>query len=162
MAIYTVHTPRQLSGNRQADALRFQFVREGFSWRALISQPFWLVYHRLWLALVGYLVVAAAALSAAGLIGETAISVTALGIVLLFGLEANAVRRWTYSRGNWRMVGTVAGDGLDACERRFFDQWLQSDETDRPLAAPVPAPKPVRTASAQHVVGLFPEPGDPR
>ena len=59
MPVYTVHAPTANDvGIRATD--RFAFVRDGFHvWAALLG-PVWLAWHRLWLALIGWIVVIAA------------------------------------------------------------------------------------------------------
>ena len=39
---------------------RFAFVRDGFHFWAALLGPLWLAWHRLWLALIGWIVVMAA------------------------------------------------------------------------------------------------------
>src|SRR6478672_11524495 len=53
MNVYTVH----LKGSKDdlAALERAVFVREGFSWAALIVGPLWLLWNRLWLALIVWL-----------------------------------------------------------------------------------------------------------
>ncbi len=34
------------------------FVRDGFSWWAFLFAPLWMLRHRMWLVLIGYVVVA--------------------------------------------------------------------------------------------------------
>src|SRR3954471_22123307 len=61
MPVYTVHAPR--SAESAADSLvpggtdRFVFVRDGFHFWAFLLAPLWLLRHRLWLALLGYVAV---------------------------------------------------------------------------------------------------------
>ena len=59
MPVYTVHAPG--TGNAGIAAPdRFVFVRDGFYvWAALLGVV-WLAWHRLWLALIGWIVVIAA------------------------------------------------------------------------------------------------------
>ena len=59
MPTYTVHQPPAKNG-RAADPQRFVFVRDGFHfWAFLLTLP-WLIYRRLWLALLGYVLLTAA------------------------------------------------------------------------------------------------------
>src|SRR5258708_39917726 len=52
MPVYTVHAPKAQGADFRATD-RFVFVRDGFHlWAALLG-PVWLIWHRLWLALVG-------------------------------------------------------------------------------------------------------------
>ena len=54
MAVYTVHEPPP-KRTRPRDPERFVFVRDGFSFWAFLLAPLWLLWHRLWLVLLGYI-----------------------------------------------------------------------------------------------------------
>ena len=57
MAIYTVHLPvKARDAVDLADNTRF--LRDGFSWGALVFGPLWLLRQRLWLELFFYIVIA--------------------------------------------------------------------------------------------------------
>src|SRR5260370_41339570 len=59
MPVYTVHAP-VMNGDGVRATDRFAFVRDGFHvWAALLA-PIWLAWHRLWLALIGWIVVVVA------------------------------------------------------------------------------------------------------
>ena len=91
MPVYTVHAP-QANGSDIRATDRFAFVRDGFHFWAFAFGPLWLVWHRLWLALIGWIIV-----------------VTALDLALR--------RAWRGLRCNFR--GRSAGraaDGIRGCE----------------------------------------------
>jgi hypothetical protein len=91
-------------------------------------------------------------------------------IVMLMGLEAASLRRWTLSRRMWRQVVVVVGDDRVAAERRFFERWTTMRGVDfDPSAVDRGAPPPTRNVPGQppplprsDIVGLFPQPGMPR
>ena len=56
MSVYTVHEPPRRAGAAAADVERFAFVRDGFSWWAFLLAPLWMLRHRMWLVLIGYVV----------------------------------------------------------------------------------------------------------
>src|SRR5262245_50437458 len=58
MAVYSVFAPPPSTG--EADAERFRFVRDGFSWGAFLLGPLWMIWRRLWLVLLICLVVVTA------------------------------------------------------------------------------------------------------
>ena len=58
MPVYTVHAP-VTSGADVAATDRFAFVRDGFHFWAAVLGPVWLAWHRLWLALIGWIVLMA-------------------------------------------------------------------------------------------------------
>ena len=58
MPVYTVHAP--VTGNAGIAATdSFVFVRDGFHFWAAVLGVVWLAWHRLWLALIGWIVVMA-------------------------------------------------------------------------------------------------------
>jgi len=159
MSVYTGLEPPKQTGSAAERAERFVFIRDGFSWGAFLLTPLWLLYRRLWLVFVAYLVVIAAlqiGLRFAGVgVGGRVIAGTL--IALLIGFEAASLRRWTLTRRRWRELGTVIGDGLDDAERRFFDTWIASEARQAPPMPQAAMPRPSR--HHHDVIGLFPEPG---
>ena len=127
MSVYTVHEPPSRAGAAAADVERFAFVRDGFSWWAFLFAPLWMLRHRMWLVLIGYVVVAGAIEIPVKLSGAPALAASLIGILLglLVGLEAGTLRRFTLNRRGWKNLGVVSGDDLEDAERRFFDAWLQ-------------------------------------
>lgn len=144
----------------RADAVRM--VKEGIAWWALLFPALWLLYHRLWLALIGYLVlVTIVELTLASLGYWQIATLCAFAFNILLAVEANNLRRWTLERKGYLMTGTVSGHDLEECELKYFSGW-SSDWTD---AAPPAPPKPESTVKSgsplrdEDVIGLFPEPG---
>ena len=169
MSVYTVHEPPLRAGADAPDVERFAFVRDGFSWWAFLFAPLWMLRHRMWLVLIGYVVVAAVIEIPVRLSGAPDFAASLIGILLglLVGFEAGTLRRFTLNRGGWKNLGVVSGDDLEDAERRFFDAWLR--RTNSPSNGPyAPMPGPAAAASirrgplASDVLGLFPEPGAPR
>jgi len=166
MSIYTVHQPPLDSGAAAAKPHRFVFVRDGFSWWAFLLTPFWMLRHRLWLALAIYLLVSAAVDVGLRALGASLFALVCAGLLisLLAGLEAGTLRRFKLARRHWRNIGVVTGDDLEDAERRFFDAWIRQAPAPRrpsPTGAPAsgsgaPAAPPPAPSS---VIGLFPEPG---
>ena len=134
--------------------------------RLRCSAPLWMLWHRLWIVLGGYIGISIAlsfALRYAG-VDETARSFAVTLLSLLVGFEAASLRRWTLLLKGWRDAGAVVGDTRETAERRFFDRYV-SRETTREMEAALAA-----AAAAHHshrspprdapdVVGLFPQPG---
>ncbi len=169
MSVYTVHEPPLRAVGASADPERFVFVRDGFYLRAFLLTPFWLLWHRLWLAFVSYVVLSALVDSALRLAGASAGMITLVGLLisLLIGLEAGTLQRLTLRRRRWRNIGVVSGDDLEDAERRFFDAWLHQApaRSGPPFTFPPPAPSVPPSSATAHasessgVIGLFPEPG---
>ncbi len=157
MTTYTVLSPPGGTGSAGPDPDRFVFVKEGFCWPALFATAIWLLWRRMWLVFVLYLVVAAVILWFA----ENLAPAVAWLPVVLFGflvaLEANNLRRWTLERRGYRFLGVASGDSRADAEFRFFSSWTgpQPERTPAEPAKPLTGP-PVE---AHEVVGLFPSPG---
>jgi Protein of unknown function (DUF2628) len=166
MSVYTVHEPPSRAGAAAAAVERFAFVRDGFSWWAFLFAPLWMLWHRMWLVLLGYVVVAGAIEIPVRMSGGPVLATSLIGVLLglLVGLEAGTLRRFTLGRRGWKNLGVVSGDDLEDAERRFFGVWLQRKRS--PSNGPhAPAPGPVSAAPSWRgplgsgVIGLFPEPG---
>ncbi|SDT28379.1 DUF2628 domain-containing protein [Bradyrhizobium canariense] len=173
MPVYTVHAPAATDASVVATD-RFTFVRDGFHiWAALLG-PLWLAWHRLWLALIGWIVAVAAievAMARLGT-GRGAMFFADVLIALLMGFEAASLQRWTLSRRNWRQLDIVVADDEEAAERRFFDRWtakqrgLSNDQSAVDRGGPPPTrdvagqpfSKPPSTPQSE-IIGLFPQPG---
>src|SRR5690348_14674237 len=103
MPVYTVHAP-VTSGADLAATDKFTFVRDGFHFWAAVFSVIWLAWHRLWLALIGWIILMVAVdvgLARLGL-GRGSIFVVDLLLALLLGFEAASLHRWTLSRRKWR------------------------------------------------------------
>ena len=176
MPVYTVHAP--VTGNAGIAATdKFVFVRDGFYVWATLLGVVWLAWHRLWLALIGCIVLMAAIDVVMMRLGvtPTAIFLVNVLLALLIGFEAASLWRWTLSRRNWRQLDIVVADDEEQAERRFFDRWtakqrnLNNDQTAVDRGGPPPTrdipgqpfsrPPP---ASQSEIIGLFPEPGASR
>jgi hypothetical protein len=180
MSIYTVYEPPLKAHESAPNPERFVFVRDGFSFWAFLLAPWWMLRHRLWLALTGYVILAIAlsvALRFAG--ASTAVMLIAGALFsLLVGFEAATLRRFKLSRRGWTNVGIVVGDDLESAERRFFDAWVNKSWADKSWVnkswadqsaadgAPRASSPAMGVAMARRpsseVIGLFPQPGAPR
>lgn len=165
MSTYTVHHPPWREDRPVPGPEKFVFVRDGFYFWAFALPPVWMAIHRMWLVLVGYLLLTAGmavAFAAAG-VPPWADAVVGVLFGLLIGLEAASLRRWTLRK--WTSAGYVVAEDEELAERRFFSQWIAREPTPaaappRPFPPPVTAPPP--QPAAPDVIGLFPQPGTPR
>jgi hypothetical protein len=170
MPSFTVHAPPPRKDESVTAPERFVFVRDGFYFWAFLLAPLWLLVHRLWLALFGYLVVAGALAVLLTLTGTPAPvkTIASLMIALLVGFEAASLWRWTLARRKWKTLGFVVGEDAETAERRFYAEWAkQHVEHAAPPSAAPPAPTysaPLSRGapSPSDVIGLFPEPGAQR
>ncbi len=177
MPVYTVHAPVG-DGADLAATDKFTFVRDGFHFWAAVASVVWLAWHRLWLALIGWIlltIVIDVGLAQLG-VGSGVILFVDLVLALLTGFEAASLQRWTLSRGNWRQLDIVVADDEEAAERRFFDRWaarhrgIVNDQWSVDRGAPPPTrsvpgqpfSKPPPPLPQGGIIGLFPEPGGSR
>ena len=162
MAVYTVHEPPP-RGAAAPDPERFVFVRDGFSFWALLLGPIWMLWHRMWVVLLGYGLVVAVlgwVLRATHVPASVALLVSAL-LALLIGFEAATLRRFTLARRGFANVGVVVGDDLELAERRFFDVWIRRHADEDAPRGETPAGTVRLAQPRDDVLGLFPEPGAP-
>ncbi len=141
MVTFTVHEPSTPAPDRMDRAESLVFVKEGFTWSAAVFTPIWMIVHRLWWPLAGY-VVAIGVLEGIRLLDivpSSWPSLLSLALHVLVGFEADTLRRWKLDRNGWTMLGSVSGKNAAECERRFFDQWLP----DQPVIAPPPPHRPL-------------------
>jgi hypothetical protein len=169
MTIYTVLVPG--TDEAKSDPMAPVFVKEGFAWPALFFAPLWLIFRRLWLALLGYVVVVAA-IGAIGTVLGCAFTIAGIMLLhFLLALEGNELRRRSLGRWGYRLTAIVDGRGVEEAEIRYFAGFATSRDDGQPTPpatgpAPPPAPPappplgPINpSAEAGEVVGLFPAPG---
>jgi hypothetical protein len=164
MAIYTVHEPSMRRRGRERGPERFRLVRDGFYVWAFLLTPFWLIWHRLWLAFLGYALIIAGATYGMHSVGAPRATVTALGVLLslLIALEGGTLRRWGLRRRRWRELGVVSAPDRESAERRFFDGWSAHEPASRTQPLFTSGAAGHRAAAQPDVLGLFPEPGTQR
>jgi hypothetical protein len=173
MTLYTVNAPPPGPDETAPDPGSLVFVKEGFSWPALLLPEIWLIWRRMWLVLLLYVAVSAAFIILAGRFGDALAGPIFVLCRFLLALEANGLRRWTLERNGYGMIGVAEGRGLTEAELRFFSEWSGAP----PAAVPSPAGPPPPPAAAKPapavarpepwqptpenggVVGLFPAPG---
>ena len=175
MPVYTVHAPVTNGADLTATD-KFAFVRDGFHFWAAITGVIWLAWHRLWLALIGWIVLLLAVNAGLGALGVGSRAILLINLVLavLLGFEAASVRRWTLSRRKWRMLDVVVADDEESAERRFFDRWTARNRvTNDSYSVDRGGPPPTRSVAGLPfskpppipqggIIGLFPEPGGSR
>ncbi len=151
MKTYVVMAPRETEA-----ADRLVFVKDGFCWPAFFLPLVWLLYRRMWIVFLGFVLVTAGLEFAGRQFGEAISGLVAALLVLLFALEANTLRRWTLTRRGWRTLGVASGRSIDEAELRFFAGLDDPAAAEEPPASRAPAAgMPVSTHPP--VLGLFPE-----
>jgi hypothetical protein len=155
-----VHAPATGAAGPDAHD-RTVLIREGMNWAALVFQPLWILWHRLWWVLLGWLV-AIVAIGALTRVSPAAAAVIEPLFLLWFGIVANDARRWTLERRGFALAGVVHAGNHDEAEKRWFDRVSETTGIARRMAAavqPVPAapPRPQARASMLPPVVGFPE-----
>jgi len=170
VTVYTVYEPPGDETDLAARAAKIAFVKEGFSWPALFVPAFWLIFQRMWLELIVFLVVILALpwLFGGGEHGQEIAGWATVALTVLFAFEANDLRGWALQRRGYRFAAVTAGRDRMEAERTFFTAWLpEQQRAARRLAppamtgAPSGAPKdkalvPTRQSGGDEVIGSFP------
>jgi hypothetical protein len=163
MSIFSVHMPPKTAVRAAPDPDRFVFVRDGFSFWAFLFGPIWMLWHGLWLVLLGYLVLAGALGAGLQMMGASTQVMLAVALLLavLVGLEAPTLRRFALVRRRWNNIGIVVGDDLESAERRFFHAWTNGEPNavSSPRPATTISPTSAGAVPASDIIGLFPQPG---
>ena len=156
MPVYTIHAPLSpRAGARSSDDMTL--VRDGFHFWAFVFGPLWLLWHRLWLAFLGFIALLGL-IEVAGRFGLNASGRASVQIVLLIllGVEAASLLRFGLSRRNWQQVDVVVAPDEDSAMQRFLDR--SAGKVEPPLP-PLPATFAAPAPGSNEIVGLFPQPG---
>jgi len=163
VTVFSVYEPpvgEETDAAARAD--RIAFVKDGFSWVALVVPALWLIYQRMWIELVIFLVVVAAVQWGFGTStqGVEAAGWVTLALTVLFAFEANDLRGWALERRGYHFAAITSGRDRYEAERSFFQSWLPQ-QARQTQTAPPPQKKASRAATPQagdgdDVIGLFP------
>ncbi|MFO1150163.1 MAG: DUF2628 domain-containing protein [Alsobacter sp.] len=157
MTLYTVHSP-ELAGSRDAQLMQVVLVKDGVHWLALVFPILWLLFHRIWWGLLGYVaaVIVLALLGQAMGVPQAAIAVLDALIGLALAVFAHDLQSWQLGRRGYAPVDVVTGRDQDEAERRYFDRVFAGEASVAPIGptARPPAPRP---QPHPQVLGLFPE-----
>lgn len=165
MTVYSVYEPPGDDADLEARLDKIAFVKDGFSWLALVIPILWLIYQRMWLELVVFLAAIALIpwLLGADPYARQLGGWLSLGLTVLFAFEANDLRGWALQRRGYRFVGAASGSDRTEAERSFFLSWLPRQQRRRIGIPPVKdqAPKgptvtPTRPSGDDEVIGSFP------
>ena len=167
MTLYSVYEPPGEARDPEERAESLVFVRQGFSWPALLVPGLWLLYQRMWLEVVLFVALFAVpgwVFDPRGDHTQTLFGWLSVAIVVLFAFEANDLRGAALEREGYTQVGTAIGAGRDAAELAFLQTWLPRQEKGRERPPPperrgnadIPAPR--GSGEAEGVIGLFPAP----
>ena len=130
MASYLVMKPS--GAVRDPDSVRF--IRDGFSWFALVVPLIWMLFHRMWLFAVLFLAAQFVVAFGSDLLGcPEAGSIVLLGMNLLVALESGMLRERNLLSGGWTTVAVLSADSIEDAETLYF-HGLESQLTTTPPA----------------------------
>jgi Protein of unknown function (DUF2628) len=166
VTVYSVYEPKAGAAELTARADRLAFVEEGFSWIAFLVPALWLIFYRMWLELIVFLVGFGLLEWAFGTSeqGKTLFGWVSLGLFILFAFEANDLREASLERRGYRLVGVAHGRHRNEVELSFFRTWLPEQEkqartpertVERREGGSSP---PSARGEFEEVIGLFPGP----
>lgn len=147
MKSYVVLAPPPARKAGVLDALRFLFVKDGFSWPALFFPFLWMLSRRLFLAAAIYIVLSSALVALSDILGPPAIAAL-VALRLGLGFLGNDLRRYFLGRRGYVEIGSATGVSRDEAEIRFFMNRPADVDAAAPITRPPAAPGPV--------IGLFP------
>jgi Protein of unknown function (DUF2628) len=166
VTLYSVYEPPGKAQDPEERGEQLVFVKDGFSWPALLVPGLWLLYQRMWLELALFVALFALLgwMFGPGDQEQTLFAVLSVALIVLFAFEANDLQGAALERQGHTQVGTAIGSGLDAAELAFLQSWQPREEKGRARQAPperpgnagIPAPK--ASGEAEGVIGLFPAP----
>lgn len=145
MTVFTVHEPPHPPADRIDRAEQMVFLKDGFVWSAFLFGPLWLLANRLWLATLVYIGAAIGGyllLEAMG-IADAVYGPFLLALNVIIAFEAHWLKSMKLEAKGWTGLGSVTGQNLTDCERRFFEGWLPTQQLVRreaPAAAPSTTP----------------------
>ncbi len=146
MKLFAILAPRTVEAVAGPEGARA--VRTGFSVLGLVFGPLWLLFRGLWLALLGYAILAAAVIALVRfgwLTFGAALALDALAH-LYVAFEGRALAL----RGGRALVDVIFARSALEAEKLYLE---------RTLAAAPPAAVRGAPPASPEVIGLFPEPG---
>jgi Protein of unknown function (DUF2628) len=162
---YSVYAPPSQAPDLTERADRLRFVKEGFSWVALLVPILWLLYYRMWVesALLVLVYVGLQLAFGTDAQGQALVGWASLAISVLFGFEANDLRAVSLERRGYRLAGVTSGRDRTEAERSFFRTWLpqqpnaprgpERGQEQRRIGAGLSMPR----GDGEEVIGLFPQ-----
>lgn len=107
LAVYYVMTEPGVSLDhlKDEDARNIKFVKDGFSWWAMLFPLLWSLYNRMWLVFLGYLAAIIALVFIAEAFGSTTGGFITVLATLFFAMEAGFLKSWSLRRKTGRLSG---------------------------------------------------------
>ena len=134
MRLWTVYEPRHpASAGERVD--KTLFIKDGFSWPGLIFSLFWLLFQKLWLGALVFVLISVAT----GLIGyflpldDNARALLGLLPSLYVGFDGNDMRRRKLLKKGYAQAGSVIAKTRLEAEEIFFAGPIAPEERASPL-----------------------------
>ncbi len=152
MAIYTAYMPPS------GDATKLRLISDKASLLALVAPALFLLWHRLWFALLMYAMVIAALALFGRIAGETTAGFLSVLPGFFLFLQGRELVMQRHERAGWREVGVVSAASAREAEIRYFkDARVDIDELTKTLAAS-PAASPAARAASGDAPATAPRP----
>jgi hypothetical protein len=121
MAIFTVHFRRAASGGLLPPD-EIVFLRDGFSWPAMLFGPFWLAWRRAWrvAGLWTLLLVVLAVVAWKLQISRDAMAWLTMALAVWLGFEGERLVGWNLGRRGCVEQDLVIAEDIDEAEAVFF------------------------------------------
>ncbi len=102
---------------------RVELLREGFSFFAFALNFFWLIFHRMWWVLLGYVALMLALGVAVQVLKlpETTMILLQTFINLLLGFHAYDLQGWVLKRKGYRLAGVLVAESELSAQRRYYE-----------------------------------------
>jgi hypothetical protein len=160
--VYSVYEPPEAPPDPVQRGERLAFVKEGLSWAALLVPPFWLIYHRMWLELLVFVLLMVGL--EWGLASNTSAQAVAgwltTALSLLLALEGNDLRAAALTRRGFQFAGVGIGRTRVDAELAFYRSWLPQQEERQQRDSVVERrggqPPLAAGGDGEEVIGLFP------
>lgn len=155
MTTYTVYTPPK--DNLVHSEENFRLVPDTKATFALFFPPFWLLWHKLWMALMVYFCVIVAIMILAFTSPSIAVSYLSIlpGLYLL--LEGYELVRKNLESQGWEFAGIVEGENKEEAEIRFIVNQGDRFAEQRPIPSNVHKPVALKPSVKTDTMSLFPE-----
>ena len=157
MRYFSVHAPDDEPDSGE----RYRFVKDGFSWPAFFVPVLWILWHRLWLTLVWYIVFVLVVAWTGRLVSDGAAGWVALLGTVLLAFEANNIRRLSLEGRGWHEIGSSFGRNMEEAEVRFFATGTKTavaPDKSAVIARAAYTPEHRPHSADEPIIGLFPEP----
>ncbi|MEP3524309.1 MAG: DUF2628 domain-containing protein [Hyphomicrobiales bacterium] len=161
MASYRVfELPHALPQERAAGE-DVRFIRDCFLFSALIFPAVWLLWHRLWISFVVFILLMTSFIFIADIINPALVVFLNALVGLYLGFEGANLKAIKLKNSGWHEVGVVIANDEEEAEMRFFSKRANESAMEDVVSIQPTKPKrPIRvphTSQKPHpIIGGFP------